>query len=251
MALRNLGSRPNLPALTLTKLSIKTSSITAIAADAAKVNKAKTIYKSSRGVNWFRPVVDALRGLSGPGEFCMYCSANEPTHLDHYKPIAHFPESAMTYENFLWTCDICNHVHKQDRFPPKTETGEPILNPIDDNVWEHFIIDEVFGRLIPRIDANTRLPFPRAESTRRIVGIDRETVQVRRQKRFTQLKAQVEQLIKAVQENAVPTTNLAGKIQEMTDEPYQIDVADYYLKGTGKEREPFKTLFVLAETSTL
>ena len=114
--------------------------------------------------------MDSLKDLAGVGGLCMYCSANEPSQLEHYRPLAVFPKQAMTYENFLWSCDVCNRRYKGTRFPPDTEPGERILNPLDDNVWEHFFLDAKFGRLLRRVDPDTEEPLPRATSTCSVVG---------------------------------------------------------------------------------
>jgi len=67
--------------------------------------------------------------------------------VEHYRPKSVFPKLALVWENLLWACPNCNRF-KGDRFPPDTEPGERILNPAEDNVWDHFFIDQ-FGTLTP------------------------------------------------------------------------------------------------------
>ena len=115
----------------------------------------------------------------------------EPSQVEHYRPLALFPENALEYINYLWVCDICNRTHKGEKFPPKNHPGEQILNPLDDDVWKHFFIDDQFGRLLVRLDIQTNQQSQRARSTCVVVGIDRENVQLRRANRYDQLRRDI------------------------------------------------------------
>jgi len=181
--MRNLPPRPAIPNDVQAKLQAKTREISAIADLRNKTSRARVVFESARKADWFGPIVSALRGLCGPGELCMYCSSNEPSQIEHYRPSSVFPESALEYENYVWSCDICNR-KKLDRFPPDTEAGDFILNPLNDNVWDYFFLDEQFGRLISRIEPISKVPHSRASSTCSVVGIDRENVQIKRLHRY-------------------------------------------------------------------
>lgn len=174
----------------------------------------------------------------------MYCSSNEPSQIEHYRPLSFFPERTFEYENYLWTCDICNRSHKGERFPPDTEPGAQILNPLDDNVWDHFFIDEEFGRLIARLDLATSAPSDRALSTCAIVGIDRENVQIRRSRRFARLRKDAQRILEDFRAGKCRQSDLAAEITSWRSEPYQVDVADYFLNGPGRLYEPFKSVLL-------
>lgn len=239
--MRRLRPRPKLSAAVIRRLAAKTQEILAQPAGKPRGEFARKCYKSARAAKWFEEIVKSLRTLAGEGDLCMYCSANESSETEHFRPLSIFPKQALEYRNYLWSCGICNRQYKQDRFPPITEPGAEILNPLDDDVWEYFFLDEKFGRLIPRIDPATGEKLPRAKSTVDVVAIDREGLQSRRLKIFRRLKAW------AVEANAklaagADAEALRPELAEWRAEPFQGDVADYFLNGPGRQVEPFRTL---------
>jgi hypothetical protein len=209
----------------------------------ARKKRASEIYNSSRQADWFEPVITALRGLCGQGELCMYCSSTEPSQVEHFRPLALFPERALDYSNYLWSCDICNR-YKGNKFPPHNHPGEQILNPLDDDVWEHFFIDDEFGRLLRRVSPATGKPLPQAVSTCEVVGIDRENVQIKRSRRYRNLRHETEQSVAEWQAGTLSAETLRCRIADWRSEPFQADVADYFLNGPGRVKEPFKTLLL-------
>lgn len=239
--MRNFAPRPALPRKTQTKLQQKTKRILQEVDDARR-KEARRIYEQSRQTVWFQPVIAALRSLCGQGELCMYCSSNEPSQVEHFRPISFFPELAFEYENYLWSCDICNRSYKGERFPPKTEPGAPILNPLDDNVWEYFFIEETFGRLLPRFDLATNQYLPRAVSTCEVVGIDRETVQIKRSRRYRNLRREATRALEDFQSGRLIASDLREEVDGWRSEPFQADVADYFLNGPGRAKEPFRSV---------
>jgi uncharacterized protein (TIGR02646 family) len=188
-------------------------------------------------------VVAALLPISGAGEVCMYCSANEPSHVEHFRPLAHFPDQAFEYTNYLWTCDICNRTHKGERFPPHTEPGAVILNPLDEDVWAYFLIEDEFGQLVARIDEATGERLERAASTMEVVGLDRETLALRRRNRFASLKDLVGRTLADLAAGTVTAEEARTKVDVWRATPFQVDVADYFLNGPGRDKEPFRSLF--------
>jgi hypothetical protein len=244
--MRNLGPRPELPSGLLDRLQKKTDAIVNTTDSVARRDLARKSYDASRRSAWFSPVVQVLRDLSGDGGLCMYCSSNEPSQIEHYRPLTVFPENAFQYENYLWTCDICNRQFKGERFPPNTEPGDTILNPIDDNVWDHYFLDERFGRLVKRLSPHDLKPFSRAVSTSKIVGVERETVQKKRQHRLRRLRDCVQNAVDRYRKGSMSQSALVAELHELVAEPFQSDVADYFLCGPGKALEPFKTALTLA-----
>jgi 5-methylcytosine-specific restriction endonuclease McrA len=242
--MRNISSRPPIDAKTQAQLTAKTNIILQESVGERRVTKADSVYSSSRTAKWFAPIIDNLESLCGGGKLCMYCSSNEPSQLDHYRTLTIFPELAMTYENYVWSCSICNH-NKHNRFPPDTEAGEQILNPIDDNAWEYFILDE-FGRLVKRLDPQTEQYFSRAISTCNVVGVDRENIQRRRQRRFKELRKNATRTLEEFKNHQMALSELQTEIAEMRDDHFQADVADYFLNGPGRTEEPFYSLLIAA-----
>jgi len=177
----------------------------------------------------------------------MYCSSNEPSQVEHYRPLSAFPEQTFRYENYLWTCDICNRTYKGERFPPDTEPGAQILNPLDDNVWDYFFLSEQNGRLIRKFDPVMNDFMPRATSTCDVVGIDRENVQIKRQHRFRRLRLDVGDPLSKFHAGTVSLEDLKAEIAVLRAEPFQADVADYFLNGPGRTQEPFRSILAATE----
>jgi 5-methylcytosine-specific restriction endonuclease McrA len=175
--MRQLPKRGPLPRQTTGRLQQETDHI--VDAQDKKAEAAKR-YGRARKARWFHPVITALGKLAGPGERCMLCSGNEPSQVEHFRPKAIFPELALTWENLLWVCGICNSA-KGDRFP--TGPDQTIINPLEENVWDYFFIDSKQG--------------------------------------------------------------LRKRIKSWLQEPYQRDVADYFLNGPGRKERPFSRLFEL------
>ncbi len=258
--MRRLPSRPVIAQTTLTKLSEKRAEILQVAAGDKRKKRAREIYDASRKTKWFAPVTEALKTISGRGEFCMYCSANEPSQVEHFKPLAVFPEEALDYNNYLWSCDICNRSYKGDWFPPHScpddcpdncpydcqnnIPGEPILNPLDDNVWNFFFIEEQHGQLIPRVNPDTGEKLPRAVITCIVVGIDRDTVQIRRRDRYEELRRNALRSKSEWESGDLDVDALRGLIADWRTQASQPDVADYFLNGPGRSKEPFRSLLL-------
>ena len=245
LSVRTFAKRPDLGEPLLTKLSSRTQGILKESPDSARTKRARAIFDAARKARWFGPVVTALRSLCGQGELCMYCSSNEPSQVEHYRPLALYPELAFEYENYLWSCDICNR-NKGDKFPPDNHSGERILNPLDDDVWQYFFIDEEFGRLIKRVDPATRRAAPRAVSTCDVVGIDRGDVQIKRSRRYARLRRDAVRCSDELKAGSLTIGDLQKEIADWRSDPFQADVADYFLNGPGRAKEPFRTLLLAA-----
>jgi hypothetical protein len=241
--MRSFPPRPVLAPTVQRRLQEKADALTLITDPHEKSTKARSTYATARTSQWFKPVINALRSLCGEGELCMYCSSNEPSQVEHYRPLSVFPYLAFHYENYLWTCDICNRTHKGERFPPDTEPGEQILNPLEDNVWDYFFLSEQNGRLIRKFDPALNDFVPRATSTCNVVGVDRDNVQTKRQHRFRRLRKDVEDLLHKFQAGTLSKADLRAEIAVLRAEPFQADVADYFLNGPGRLQEPFRSIF--------
>lgn len=121
--MRRFAVRPAIPPPTQAKLTEKTEEILRGPVGVERSNRARDIFNASRPTMWFAPIINVLRELSGQGELCMYCSSNEPSQVEHYRPLDVFPERALQYENYLWVCDICNRSYKGNKFPPNNHPG--------------------------------------------------------------------------------------------------------------------------------
>ena len=238
--MRTLPGRPGLLSGTQKRLQTQTDAIVA-SSDPQKA--AEKRYASARKSRWFGEVLSKLRTMAGPGEPCMFCDANEATDVEHYRPKSVFPERALQWDNLLWGCSACNRF-KASRFPPDTEPGAEILNPADDQVWKYFFIDQ-FGTLTPLWRPALNAFDPRAASTREVLRLDRQTLQERRLLRLKGLRIAVEDTLARFRSNHITAHEVQQRIVQWKNEPFQADVADYFLSGPGRREEPFAALLSL------
>jgi len=196
-------------------------------------------YGKARQATWFQEIINALIKISGRGERCMFCSGSESSDVEHFRPKSIFPTLALTWENLLWVCTICNRA-KANQFPP--DLDKLLINPMQENVWDFFFIDE-FGLLTPRWNLGLDNQEPRAVSTMSIVRLDRQALQETRQSRLRNLKQQVRDGIAAFKRGDLSKRQLQQRVRTWLGEPFQPDVADYFLNGPGKSEKPFSTLF--------
>lgn len=239
--MRQLPKRTPLSYVTASSLSTQTK---AIEASQTPKEEAGKRYASARNSSWFKPIVEALQKLAGPGERCMYCSGGEASQVEHYYPLSRYPRRAMIWENFLWACALCNQ-YKGDRFP-LVDDKPNILNPLDENVWSFFFIDE-YGNLTAVWNASVDDVDPRARATIEILGLDRQALQESRQARLEDLKARIRDTIRLFKSGQLDKSALNERLQAWLRQPFQPDVANYFLDGPGRFETPFSEYFSLLD----
>lgn len=233
--MRTLAKPKPLEKNLLLRLSDETEAIKKASDPKAEADKR---YGNARKTKWFAPVVKELGRLAGPGERCMFCSGSEASDVEHYQPKAIFPELAMTWENYLWSCTPCNR-GKLNRFPPDTGPGGKLVNPLYEDVWNFFFIDS-FGILTPRFDLTTNAPNERAVTTRDFLSLDRDALQVCRQQRLKSLKDSVADTLSLIAVKKLTKKGARDRVETWKSESWQPDVADYFLNGPGRKESPFK-----------
>lgn len=239
--MRQLPKRSALSPALVKRLKSQSEAIIKIAVESECKAEAKRRYENARKAKWFKPVIEALRAMAGKTERCMLCSGSESSDLEHYHPKAMFPELALTWENFLWSCGVCNGA-KLNLFP--TEADKKLINPIEENVWDFFRIDE-YGSLTARFNTALNQFDPRAISTMKIVRLDRQALQENRQRHLRRLKRSVEHSLELFRLRQLSKKELAEIVEEWRDDAGQPDVADYFLNGPGRTEKPFAELFKL------
>lgn len=237
--MRRLQARPELPVDLIARLDEKTA---LIIADTHPDQRAQTVFDNSRGTVWFGPVIAALSALAGPGSPCMFCSGGEASQVEHFRPKRAFPEIAMNWSNFTWCCGICNQ-NKGDRFP-QTASGEFILNPLEDNVWLFYFVDE-YGNLTEKWREDLDDFDPRALLTTCTLKLDRQALQERRQARLRSLVHHVDRIRLRLASDSITVAEARQTAQEWLSDPAQPDVTDYFVRGPGSLAEPFRELLTL------
>lgn len=232
--MRRLPPRAELPPATRKKLEAESKVI----ADAENPKaEAERRCGNARKAKWFKPIVESLGAMSGAGQRCMFCGGSEASQVEHFRPKAVFPQESMKWENFLWVCSICNQ-SKSNRFPPETEVGAQIINPVDEDVWTFCFIDE-FGNLSARWRADLDDLDPRAAKTIEILALDRDALQEPRQHRLDDLKKRVSDSLELFRQGHLDQAGLHARYEEWCKQPFQPDVADYFFGGPGRAELPF------------
>lgn len=236
--MRRLPPRPPLTARTGNRLQSEAARIAGAHDQGAEAARR---YDAARGAAWFAPVIAALRALSGPGERCMFCSGSESSQVEHFWPKRDFPLRAMDWQNFLWVCGICN-LNKGDRFPAAPQ----VIDPLSENVWEFCFIDE-YGNLsaLWRVDVND--VDPRGNITIKTVGLDRDALQQARQSRLEDLKRQINDTLTLYNAGTLNVIDLQHRLTTWISQPFQPDVADYFLMGPGRSEQPFAAFLAAVE----
>lgn len=238
--MRQLPKRPKLPVATIHKLLQETVKIK------ASINPKETaeiIYTNARQSVWFIPVIHNLNKITGHGSRCIYCSGSEASNVEHFKPKADFPLFAMSWENYLWICSICNQA-KSNQFPFIEGGRHTLINPIEENVWDYFYIDS-YGNLTPLWDTNIDDFNYRGKETARIIDLDRQALQESRRSKMDDLKSKVKDTIKLIKNKSLSNISVKRRLSKWRKQPFQPDVADYFLNGPGRSESPFKQLFDL------
>ena len=238
--MRQLPKRPKLPPPLTARLVAETRKITRAATPKDEAEKA---YAAARTAAWFRPIVQTLGKLSGVGERCMYCSGSESSDVEHYLPKSTFPGHAMTWQNYLWICTPCNR-SKSNQFPTQPDGAALLINPLDENIWQYFYIDE-FGNLSPTWDTALDDYCAKGKETATVIGLDRQALQEARRSRMDDLKEKVADTVKLMKAGDITVAAAHKRIRTWRTQPFQPDVADYFLNGPGKTEKPFASLFRL------
>lgn len=238
--MRRLPARPELPPTTLLKIGKQTTAIEAIEDFAKQVDAANSLYKSARGSKWFLPAVEALSEMAGAGQRCMCCSGGEAAQVEHYRPKGTYPSRSFVWTNLLWICSVCN-LYKGDQFD---ESCQPV-NPIEEQVWEYFFIDE-FGNLCPRWSHESGSLNSRAVETIRLYSLDRQALQETRLARLQELVRLLSDSTALKDQDQLSDGDLQLRLLEIHANPLQPDVADYFLNGPGSTDLLFEQFFEVA-----
>lgn len=108
-----------------------------------RVTTARTLWRNRRSVR--AQVHEALTDSAAGRQRCMYCGDNEGTDIDHYNPVARAPHLTFVWPNHLLACATCNSHHKRDRFPLSPRGTPLLLDPTQDDPFDHLALSLTVG----------------------------------------------------------------------------------------------------------
>lgn len=231
--MRKSPPRHTLPPITSARLGTETAAITG---STDPTLEASLRYGKAREAAWFKQVIRTLGIMAGVGERCMYCSGSESAQVEHYRPKTSYPHIALEWSNLLWICGVCNQA-KGNRF----DESNPPINPVDEDVWSYFFIDQ-FGNLAPRWNVALNSLDPRAVRTIELQSLDRQALQECRQERLIDLRNKIADSLALFSSGQLTLEDLESRALAWLEQPFQPDVADYFFAGPGvdDDSEPFK-----------
>jgi uncharacterized protein (TIGR02646 family) len=132
----------------------------------AQAREARTLWEGPYKKNKAFDEIRSTLGEMAPGHrFCMYCEYNHGRTIDHFCPIDHDPTRAFAWDNYLWSCGICNSEFKGPRFPLDRDGRPLLINPTRDDPREHLGFAPRYGKLVGRT--------PKGAATIEVLGFDR------------------------------------------------------------------------------
>jgi 5-methylcytosine-specific restriction endonuclease McrA len=239
--MRNFAIRPQLQPSAERWLSTKTQVITN---SQTPKETAESVYSNSRKTQWFlTSVVATLGELAGTGQPCMFCGSSEASQVDHFKPKADFPHIAMSWENFIWICGVCNQ-HKGNTFPFDFHVGQLLINPLDEDIWLFYTIDK-YGYILAKWNVVENDIDLRAKTTEDIYKFNRQAIQESRQKQIMSLEEHVNDSILLDKFGHLSMQEKRKRLTDWLAHSFHPEVAQYFFLGPGKTEEPFATFLNL------
>lgn len=169
--------RPSLSAHTSSVLRKRTKSVSASSDQAAK---SKQLWKSRKN-KAFQEIRQKLSATCTGRIRCMYCEDSEATDIEHFYPKGTYPLRSFRWDNYLLACSNCNSNFKRTLFP-LSSTGEPqLINPFDDEPFEHISLSLSTGKFVPLT--------PKGRESIKVFGLDRQTLERGRRDTWTVISA--------------------------------------------------------------
>lgn len=128
--------------------------------------KARELFSRKSPQSVFNEIRDVLAQNAPSKNSCYYCERDRFRDIDHVRPIKIFPLSCFDWNNYVYSCTICNQDQKSDICGTLDENGQVILlraefnqdnSPIvfslidirNENPMDFIFLDLVSGLFIP------------------------------------------------------------------------------------------------------
>ncbi|MFF5260487.1 HNH endonuclease [Actinomadura viridis] len=172
-------ARPPLDDELAERLARRADELPSSGADGGRARKAWKAADADRGR------VRELLAAMAPGiERCMYCGDSLGTSIDHFEPLKEAPLRAFDWLNHLLACSLCNSNEKRDRFPRAADGTPLLIDPSQDDPYEHIRLVLATGHYRWRTD--------RGASTVEVFGLNRPDLVLGRQAAVYRTEAMVQ-----------------------------------------------------------
>ena len=81
-----------------------------------KYQVARQLFNKKSPKRTFDEIKRLLAEMAPPCDSCFYCERDRYRDIDHFRPLRHFPEAAFSWENYVYSCVVCNQDEKSDNF---------------------------------------------------------------------------------------------------------------------------------------
>jgi hypothetical protein len=149
---------------------------------------ARQLFRRKAPKRTFDEVRLLLAQMAPPCESCFYCERDRYRDIDHFMPLRHFPGEAFSWENYVFSCVICNQSKKSDCFAVFAQGNEYLalsrstpfdfalpsddhvpINPRKEDPLDFLMLDLESGIFIFIGDQRTKI---RAEYTCDLLGLN-------------------------------------------------------------------------------
>ena len=109
-------------------LSARAKKVLSKAGRYARYCEAKRLFAQKSNAT-FEEIRQKLLAAGPADEACIYCERDRPRDIDHIRPQRHFPEQAFDWDNYVYSCAICNQDEKRDFYGVIGNTGTAEVLP--------------------------------------------------------------------------------------------------------------------------
>lgn len=183
-------SPPDLGEATLAQLDVLSKRVANRTGRVSKYEIASKLFSAKRPVFAFDEIKASLKSVAPNIDACYYCERDRHRDIDHIIPKSIEPELAFTWENYAFSCTICNQDAKRSKFAVVNANGavvdcrgmigtdmkrppgvDAFINPRAENGLDFFDLDLATGILIVKSDLDD-VSRARANFTRETLDLN-------------------------------------------------------------------------------
>lgn len=154
---------------------------------------ARREWKNYRASAAGKPVIQALKHMTGASGRCFYCGDSRGADVDHFVPIDSDHCQTFTWANLQLACSPCNR--NKSSSPTIVDGARVIIDPCRDDPWEHLVLVLETGIVVARTNVDGSLDPIGKETLRRIENLNVEAVTERRRQSIRRIAAAAERAV--------------------------------------------------------